>query len=86
MKYGIPQSCLGTSALQCLHQWHRQWDLSTHADDMKLSGAVDTTEAHDPIQDPGPGQIWHGSLQLLHEVQEIQVQGAAPGSGKERHE
>jgi len=48
-----PGVCHGTSALQHLYQWHRQWDqvhsVSKFADDIKLSGTVDTTEEWDAI-------------------------------------
>ncbi|RMC06658.1 hypothetical protein DUI87_16096 [Hirundo rustica rustica] len=50
---GPPEPCLGTGALQCLHQRQRQWNRErTHskfADGMKLSGAGDTTEGQDAM-------------------------------------
>ena len=51
---GIPQGvCLGTSTLQHLYQWHRQWDQffpSRFADHSKMGGTADTIKGRDAIQ------------------------------------
>jgi len=53
--------------------------LSKFAGDTTLSGTTDTLEGYHP---EGPGQAQEVGLCEPHEVQQGQVQGPAPGSGK----